>query len=536
MTSRGYRVYRHNGWFHIQYHPCNSAPEGLGLWTIAEVPKCLDRYQTWLTSLRSKLERAIEHLTKDGDVEAVYSTGKYWVSRKQPVTSQFIEWIYEIDLDYQIFHVDSRPVFRLDNLPRNEVFLRCVGTDNYGHRAFTRSTPAEHHYTWTAPTLPTSFPAHHSCHFNPRPVVSIHALLGLPESIGKCEAVRVGFYQILIGTAMRIWPMCHYIPQLENVSTRTSVPEILLALGTKIVKLALDNMVFDDPHPSWVPPKDIPRNSRIESLIQLRLDVYLHITTHLDSEENIEAAVTEITRGLPSPAAAQNPVYGIVFSFFHIVIIRIAFDSSIRTAALEFLPSFYSESPSTPGIDALIRLSTSLHPLAAARPIDRCGRHILSKGIVGKVPVETWTQIAGHLSSAVDLVNLGYVSAKSNHAANDILRYPHIAGYRLIRLLKGSVSARWINPRWASDCEWRYRPKDGLVSLYTGRFDAVLGDRDGMLLQIGPGDIPRTVLGGNKECAFTEKRLIISNQVSLLRTEDKACEWDFKFLVYQRYK
>ena len=73
------------------------------------------------------------------------------MSDKPPENDLSMEWIYEIDLDHLVFHADSQPIFRLDNMPPDDVFIRAISFDNFGHRALYEHTPAQFRYDWHAP-------------------------------------------------------------------------------------------------------------------------------------------------------------------------------------------------------------------------------------------------------------------------------------------------------------------------------------------------------------------------------------------------
>jgi len=127
-------------------------------------------------------------------------------------------------------------------------------------------------------------------------------------------------------------------------------------------------------------------------------------------------------------------VYGIGFSFTHCVVVRINMDdhgSFKHTPALQFLPSFFTESSSTPGITALVRLGY------LSEPLDLLG--ISSSELprahpLNDVSLELWSHIAHDLPSAKDLAMLGSISPRAWAAANALLRFPHIKDFRIVNL------------------------------------------------------------------------------------------------------
>jgi hypothetical protein len=120
---------------------------------------------------------------------------KAFVSKKAPEIGGFIEWTYTIDLDYLVFHVDNQPLFRLDNMPPDDIFVKCISFDHFGHRALYEHTPAQFRYNWRAPPpppLPQSLAAYSSCHIRSS-TSSVHDLLGVPVALSSIERLRTTF-------------------------------------------------------------------------------------------------------------------------------------------------------------------------------------------------------------------------------------------------------------------------------------------------------------------------------------------------------
>jgi hypothetical protein len=192
----------------------------------------------------------------------------------------------------------------------------------------------------------------------------------------------------------------------------------------------------------------------------------LHITTHLDDERNrkkdLLRLVDEIVRARDHPEIK----YGILFSFFHCVIVSVDANNGFKcTPPLQFLPSFHTTSPSTPGITAVAvlayyTLTTKTSDIVNPLPAD----HILSR-----VPKDVWLHITKDL---IPLDLRAFVSSFLwlEDVANDILRFPHLGDYRLVEAIGPEME-----PKRASYDENGSLPSQANLALLTHRFSAVCG-------------------------------------------------------------
>ena len=141
---------------------------------------------------------------------------------------------------------------------------------------------------------------------------------------------------------------------LEQVWKCGEISSNLLDLSCSIVKFSLGPMIYKKN--SFI--RQLPHGAR--GLIWLIPHVCLRIVTHLNDESNLQAVVVDLFDDvMDHPDNVRGAVYGIGFSFYHCVIVRIDTDqpgSFKHTPALQFLPSWYATSQSTPGITALVRL------------------------------------------------------------------------------------------------------------------------------------------------------------------------------------
>ncbi|EFE33784.1 uncharacterized protein ARB_07249 [Trichophyton benhamiae CBS 112371] len=164
MGTRGYRIVRYRGRYWIYYNHYDSYPEHLGAGIVAGVPVDRKEYEgvlkavwhiftsewsrilnlfhaviVWLQQKRDTYERRLveleEHFciteervrilkSEEGDAKS-----EPWANIRElevlpshfgdASNTVFIEWVYLIDLDEQVFSVNNRVFFRLWNIPRD---------------------------------------------------------------------------------------------------------------------------------------------------------------------------------------------------------------------------------------------------------------------------------------------------------------------------------------------------------------------------------------------------------------------------------
>jgi hypothetical protein len=179
--------------------------------------------------------------------------------------------------------------------------------------------------------------------------------------------------------------------------------------------------------------------------VWIRKDVCLHITTHLDDEDNLRASIGNLVHHINTTHDNVGTSYGIACSIFHCAIVRVDKDlkgtSFTHTSALQFLPSFCARKMSTPGIEALSRLRCQSRGVEFLDVFPHkygsqhrqrsftTDREFLGP-LTAKVPVEVWTRIGDFLTSPSDLVKLASISPKELSAAANLTRYPWVEAPR----------------------------------------------------------------------------------------------------------
>ncbi|KAJ7286897.1 hypothetical protein C8J57DRAFT_1282297 [Mycena rebaudengoi] len=422
MGTRGYRVYRHRGWYHIHYNHRDSYPEGLGWDMASEVPTGNpEAYRKWLESLRALLDTKLE---ENPDGLQYDDEEDYQIMRQMVPTTPF-EWVYELDLDHEVFLVDSKPLFDLSAMPDSrELFLESIGYDNYGHRSYSQTTPEKHRYNWKSapPAVPDSAIVDYAASEQDSEL-SVTELLGVAGAMGRCQTARTQLYELLIGSLMSYSTLGHDLRRLEAIPDRSHIPDAFLSFGVEMIGMTVGRMLLG----GKLPPK-IP----FSEFTWLTSDICLYITTHLDDERNrkrdILKLVDEIVRVRPHRVAVG---YGILFSFFHCVLVAVDPNNAFKcTPSLQFLPSFYATSTSTPGLTAVAALA--YHSLVANFKTSDMASSLPSDHILNRVPEDIQYSIAENLSPK-DLSSFtSILGPQFAAAAEGVLRYPHVGDYRLV--------------------------------------------------------------------------------------------------------
>ncbi|KAF4600397.1 hypothetical protein EYR38_005022 [Pleurotus pulmonarius] len=447
-------------------------------------------YSTWLAKTRAYYDHLLEldaagKLVKGGPKDLD-------ITRTRPLCDVMIEYVYEIDLDDEVFWVNGIPMFQLECMPTPEVFLQVLGHDHYGHFATKRSTPEKHLYRIAAPTQPPNeddLVSYESFRLRDTPLspssnvnadtlntTEIHELLGVPKDLSPPERVQTRLYELIIGVLMS---HIHFIsPLLSARATRATTlnashpPEYILNTTRVFVSRAFLPMVF---HPKIaLRVRRLSKEQAEESLLWLHPNVCLSVGFFLDHDDHLRAAVGKVVRDIHAAANQSSPqlknkgtIYGVLCSLFYCVIIKVSFDSDSggvssfqHTSALQFLPSRFAEGPSTPGITALLRLvsrcndtlyetvlrespfkaalaSTSTHsPESDAQASAECNVAVGVEAEVSsyfhRLPPELVAKIASFVPDLMSLLAFGTLNSTTKTQVNHELSFPFIGNHHLL--------------------------------------------------------------------------------------------------------
>src|SRR5882757_11410392 len=125
----GYAVYRYRNLYYVYYNRRHSFPEGLGINLLRSMREhAITKQRQELEGIikTSDTSKALERQSESGSLEPDHFT----LSERRPHRDPFIEWVYEIDLDHNIFHINGIPFFSLECLPDDESFLANISEDH----------------------------------------------------------------------------------------------------------------------------------------------------------------------------------------------------------------------------------------------------------------------------------------------------------------------------------------------------------------------------------------------------------------------
>lgn len=152
MSTRGFRIIKFKGRYWIFYNYQNSYPDGLGDWLVESIPADPEEYQKWLRSQRDffgKWDSILQtiltiqpedmyKLHLDGpQTHIIHATFDERLQGDAPSYYQsefndiWIQWIYTINLDREIFSVNNGAHFRLNQIPAE--WSKALFTDSRGH-------------------------------------------------------------------------------------------------------------------------------------------------------------------------------------------------------------------------------------------------------------------------------------------------------------------------------------------------------------------------------------------------------------------
>ncbi|KDQ19330.1 hypothetical protein BOTBODRAFT_184381 [Botryobasidium botryosum FD-172 SS1] len=420
MGTPGLKVYRHRARYFIHHNQYDSYPEEFGINILSEIPLD-DEFEEWLAFMREQLDRELELWEASGHLCEKDQAGLCsWIMEDQPKCWDWgAEWVYELDLDRLVFLIDAHPMFRLDRMPPKDIFVQGIGFDHYGARACTPTVPEEYRYDWMAAPIfveDSVLDEYRSYARGPTAVVPIRELLEITEGLSHAETVWTRLLEFTIGQLMR-----RFSPTYKEIESRASWTE--LTMVERALSLTAINAAFQAPldfEDTEEKPPEVPE----ENIWWARDDVCVSVATHLDDEQSMHAAIVRLREdAMRERACAPDVVYGVVTSVYHLVIVRVdkpAGGAVRHTPALQFFPSSYAMSPSTPGITALARLGRRVQP-----PIKDVASLLDPDDPLSNPLGDMLRKLAKHATSNPEFACL---SNATPSAVELLLKYPLLAG------------------------------------------------------------------------------------------------------------
>ena len=125
MGTRGYQVIRYRKRYYATYNQYDTYPEGLGKSLVSSIPKDPAQYAKWLEDQRhwaakteAECEECLTLKLEDGGYrlsESEDDNGPTWLV---PLNDTWIEWVYVIDLDREVFSVNNGAHFKLNEIAK----------------------------------------------------------------------------------------------------------------------------------------------------------------------------------------------------------------------------------------------------------------------------------------------------------------------------------------------------------------------------------------------------------------------------------
>ncbi|KAJ7597716.1 hypothetical protein C8J56DRAFT_1109129 [Mycena floridula] len=395
----GATEHRYQGKYRVEYNNNDSYPSGLDLEMKSEIPAAKIEFEVWLEKTGAWFDAEYEEslqLPPPADPDEGF--------HDSPLQNDvFIEWIYTIDLDNLIFHVQSHPVFRLDNMPNDDMFVSGLEgleyLDCYGFSNYTDLIPHEHRYENQGPSIL----------FNWR-------VMQHEDKIRKLDA-ELARLLVAFCLSLLLWGRDGFCLRICPDVEKEKDPNPWSKAET--VELKTDN---------WWPATNI----------------CVVLTPQVQDEDSLRAAVVKLEEKITEPRT--TPIFIILFSVWSVAIVQFTWKpgqsrpSIKHTKGMPFLPFASGLTPETEGVTALTCLglvaSRELIQLSLARvqdaererlsptwPLPRQERKQDNKSDEG--PNYT------HLYDVYSLRNFALVSEKTFEGALPIMILPHIP-FRLV--------------------------------------------------------------------------------------------------------
>ncbi|KAH7906113.1 hypothetical protein BJ138DRAFT_1072107, partial [Hygrophoropsis aurantiaca] len=467
MGTRGYTVYRYKNYWFSTYQHCDSYPDALGenvLWQArGNLKKLIEKLERKISDLE-----AMSHIERERFLGLQDDANPLVISTAPDLRNSGIEWEYEIDLDRNLFHINRMPFFYLNNLPPPSIALRRLITrDSYGNQT---CNDAQYRFESIQPPAfdEAVLQPYHQLLNNGQSAVSYTDMLGLSEHLTDGETLRMRFLQTIFGCSMDHTTDLGFgsIQDFRLVPDGDALSDRAWNDAFAIASIAFAPPIFF----SWEDPHGCPRPPQRQDVCWIRNDVFIHITPHLSNENHMQAAIARVVSAVQKQDKEnQGIVFGVLFSFLHCVILKIdtsqlgnAGELFTHTPPLSFLPSWFANEPSTPGITALARFGYC-HPdpelfinwargVADPNLVEPCSKpedvnhesptnsedneeHHDPIPYSWKIPLEIWHRVASFLPSIESLLIFGQVAKVCQHAAEMVLQCPHVDSWRLLAIV-----------------------------------------------------------------------------------------------------
>ncbi|KAI9781528.1 MAG: hypothetical protein M1839_005943 [Geoglossum umbratile] len=155
MGTSGFKIIRYRGKYFLYFTGVDSNPEIVGSEIVALIPNDPKRYKLWLESMRNmygEMETVLDDLCTITTIDLLPRPFPTDPTRQRyrhymgiddslfqlpsalafPYQKEDSCWIYVIDLDREIFSVNYGVHYKLDSIPRREVWIKACDRDKWG--------------------------------------------------------------------------------------------------------------------------------------------------------------------------------------------------------------------------------------------------------------------------------------------------------------------------------------------------------------------------------------------------------------------
>ncbi|KAH7905669.1 hypothetical protein BJ138DRAFT_735856 [Hygrophoropsis aurantiaca] len=227
-------------------------------------------------------------------------------------------YVYEIDFDRNVFHINQVPFFSLDNLPPHGTLDDLVVYD-----LFFNDACHDPKYRFES-VQPPAFgeAALHTYHQllddsdGKGGDVSYIDILGLLEHRTEREQVRLHLLQLIAGSSMVMAKQS--IREFRLVAGKDELSDQAWQDAFAVGSAAFAPPIFfsvDEPNGQPPPPKR-------GNVCWIRRDIFIHITPHLSDKNYMQAAISRVVEEVLKQDN-KGKVFGVLFSFIHCVIVQI---------------------------------------------------------------------------------------------------------------------------------------------------------------------------------------------------------------------
>ncbi|CAL1699463.1 unnamed protein product [Somion occarium] len=482
MGGPGYHVCRYKGHYFVYYQRSDAHPEALGVELLREIPIDIEPFQRWLAETKKIYGERVAMLSPES-ILTVDGGSKHHVTLLQPHTSARIEWVWEINLDDLTFCLNGSPFFCLDYRPSTEIFLESIGRDHYNHIIPSDKLPRE--YRARVSRLPPYYREAdiqvYKSNSIKEPQRAVREVLFQRGHFSNHQTVCIRMMEVAVGLCL--CSPCRPYLSSTLMPDESAFTDELKDMARMLIRLAVCPVEYCRLTPTRA-ESDENKVSRDADFWWVRRHICVHFATHLDDERNLQAAVSRIVEEL-SHGGDTEVVYGVAFSFLHIVIVchDKRCKAFMHTRALPFLPEPLATSPSTRGITALVCLGDSgsvddkifyarrlvkvhgFHDVSF--PVGEDNPRISQQGSGKRMANEIWTTIASFIHDGRDLASFALASHQTLSAALPWLKYPQI------RVPTNKSTSDVIILSGVGPTDYLRRFKDEHLHLYGGTFRTI---------------------------------------------------------------